>query len=395
MSVPTPGSLEGPRRTSPLSDVSGTGFSELFDEYHVSKLAPPTPITVPAVAAPLVADAPPVDDAPTPQMDPITRSTVLQLLTLIRKTRADPEQQWCDVGFALGRISYTDEMCEIYRQWSNTSDKYDDAGFKSHWAQCDPSFRPHGYAMAALKRWAMEDNPLLFTQQFPSTSPLLDENSKVYLSDMGKIKSRYEYRMTSRDLPKVTAEIQEFFRKTVGVVAGKGVLVKLEDEWGWHYDYVSIGEFKACFKGDKIYYTDGTGEEQDESSEHWVDFMEIFQRMKLDKLTYSYIKFQPFSDKHPLPRNDSVLNLFTGLAVEHAARLQVACELEQGIVDYDPELHREAWEPWYKQTCEVICNNHQASFDYLLDALASMVQEMGRLGVAILLQCREQVRPSG
>ncbi len=64
-----------------------------------------------------------------------------------------------------------------------------------------------------------------------------------------------------------------------------------------------------------MYFKDGEDKEQS------VDFMDVFQRMKLDKLTYSYIKFQPFSDKHPLPRNDEVLNLFTGLAVEHIARL--------------------------------------------------------------------------
>ena len=356
-----------------LASISGSTFDELFAEYHASKLQ--TPSTVCVANVPVVA----VDDSP-PQMDQATKSTVLQLLTLVRKQRADPEQQWCDVGFALGRVSYTTEMKEIYRQWSQTSAKYAEAGFETHWAQCDPSLRPHGYAMAALKRWAMEDNPQLYHQQFPDAIPLLDDNSKVYLADMGKIKAKYENRMTSGDVNKVTAEIRTFFRSTVGVVAGKGVLIKLEDEWGWHYDYISINEFKTSFKGDRIYFTDGDGQEQ------WIDFMDIWQRMKLDQLTFSYVKFQPFSDKNPLPRSDKVLNLFTGLAVEHATRLQVACELEQGIVEYDADQYRQDWEPWYNQTREVVCNNHAESFAYLLDALAWMIQEMGRLGVAILLQ---------
>ncbi len=52
--------------------------------------------------------------------------------------------------------------------------------------------------------------------------------------------------------------------------------------------------------------------------------MDVFKRIKLTKLCYSYVKFQPCSPLEPVPHHVEVLNLFTGLAVDQAFRLQVA-----------------------------------------------------------------------
>ncbi len=360
---------------------AGSGFDQIM-EYHKNNQCDATSATTNLLPTPTTVnndDAIPNADDDGGELPLETRTLVLKLLTLLSKKRVDNYDSWRDVGFALGRISYTNEMYTIYKKWSQTSSKYDKVGVTQHWQSgCNPT-RSHGYALAALKQWAMEDNPVIYNQQFPCTIPLLDDAIKVYYGDLGQLKTRYECRITETDVPNVIREIQDFFRKCTGVLAGRGVIIKLEDEFGWHYEYPSISEFRSNLQGDKIYF-----KKQDE--EESISFLDVWTRMKANQLTYSYLEFRPFSAKNRPPMKPKVLNLFTGFAVEAAARLQVDAELEQGINEYDAERYRENWEPWFKQTQEVICNNHDESFQYLLDLLAKMFQEPGLQRVCPLLQ---------
>lgn len=135
-------------------------------------------------------------------------------------------------------------------------------------------------------------------------------------------------------------------------VTARGVLAKLLDEWNWHFEFFSLSDFTRSYAGDAIYYM-----EEDVKGimkESKIEFMDVFKRIKLTKLCYSYAKFQPYSPLDSVPRNPKVLNLFTGLALEVAYRLQVASELEEGITSYDPERYRADWKPWHDQTKEVI-----------------------------------------
>ena len=364
--------------SGPLARIGDTPFTHVM-QYHVKRImgdaAAATAPTVGVMTAP-TSEVSESDDSNAMPSD--LRAKTLRTLSLLSRERVADYEGWRNVGFALGRIFYTEDMKAIFHKWSREWANYNSEDVDAHWAHCDPANRPRGYAMAALRRWAQEDNPELFRQLFPDTIPLLDENSKVYFGKLGGLKKKYDHKITPAEVGAVRREIEEFYRKTVGVIAAKGVLLKLEDEWGWHFEYTSLSEFMRHHTGDAIYYYDGDKELK-------IDFMDVFKRLKLSELTFSYIKFQPWTPLAPIPQNAAVLNLFTGLAVESATRLQLEAELEEGVT-YDPELHRADWEPWLTQTKEVVCYKHPPSFEYLLNALAYILQRLARLNIAILLQ---------
>ncbi len=360
----------------PLARIDDTPFVSIM-EHHEKKLLPPprvAPGASPEVKAEVVST---VGQVP-PEV-----AAVQQRLDLFSTARVASYDGWRDVGFALGRVSYTSTMKEMYHTWCKKWSEYKEADVDAHWVNCDPSRREHGYGMAALDRWAQEDSPERYHQMVPDTMPLLDNDSKEYFHQLGEFKDKYDNKISSADVPRVKREIEEFYCKTVAFVTGRGVLVKLVDEWNWHFELFPLSEFKSNYSGDAIYFKD------DEGKEAKIEFMDVFRRIKITKLCYSYIKFQPFSPLHQVPHHPKVLNFFTGLAIDQAYRLQVAAEVEQGVTSYDPERYRADWAPWYDQTKEVICNNHEASLEYLLNALAYMVQRLVQLGIAILLQGKQ------
>lgn len=98
-------------------------------------------------------------------------------------------------------------MNKNYHAWCKQWVKYDEAKVEEHWVNCDPSKRPHGYGMASLRRWAQEDNPDAYRQLHPDTIPVLDNDSKVYLHQLGDLKDKYDYTITRADVPMVRREI--------------------------------------------------------------------------------------------------------------------------------------------------------------------------------------------
>ena len=297
----------------PLARIGDTPFAQILQYHGKSILGDAAAAIVPTVVVSATPEAP--SDASesdeSNDMPSDLRIKTLRTLSLLSRERVADYEGWLNVGFALGRISYTEEMNKIFHKWSREWANYSQEDVDAHWVNCDPVNRPRGYAMAALRRWAQEDNPELFRQLFPDTIPLLDENSKVYFGQLGSLKKKYDHKVTPAQMGTVVREIEEFYRKTVGVVAAKGVLLKLEDEWGWHFEYTTLSEFTRHHTGDAIYCHDGKKELK-------IEFMDVLKRIKLSELTYSYIKFQPYTPLAPMPKNAAVLNLFTGLAVESA-----------------------------------------------------------------------------
>ena len=180
----------------PLARIDNTPFARIL-EYHVKRAHGVELAVAPTVSAPLPSSEA-TDSDENNDMLPDLRAKTLRTLSLLSKERVADYEGWRDVGFALGRISYTEAMKNIFHKWCQEWAQYKPEDVDGRWAHCDPANRPRGYAMAALRRWAQEDNPELFRQLFPDTVPLLDENSMIYFGQLGSIKKSTTTRSRQR-----------------------------------------------------------------------------------------------------------------------------------------------------------------------------------------------------
>jgi P4 family phage/plasmid primase-like protien len=102
------------------------------------------------------------------QLEKDKLETVKQLVReCISSNRAGPYKEWIEVGWCLHYIDPSDEMFEIWMEFSRKSPKFNEHEVGNHrreWVKMGKTHREHPLTERSLHQWAKDDNPKKYRQ---------------------------------------------------------------------------------------------------------------------------------------------------------------------------------------------------------------------------------------